>query len=88
MSNTPKTALIISILWPSFLTACGATAVFFTLFDPWSLQVPPPLDDLSRIGAYTVGFFLFWLLTATTSLITYYYQASNTRNTRDLENHG
>ena len=57
MSNTPKTALIISILWPSFLTACGATAVFFTLFDPWSLQVPPPLDDLSRIGAYTVGFF-------------------------------
>lgn len=74
MSNAgsiPTAQKIIAVLWPSFLTAGVATVVFFTAFDPWELDL---LGGATRLGAYTAGFFLFWLLTATTSLLTMYFQ--------------
>ena len=51
------------IVWPSFLAAGVAEVVFFTVFDPADLEV-------GRLAAYTVGFFLFWLLAATSSTLT------------------
>jgi hypothetical protein len=51
------------IVWPSFLAAGVAEVVFFTLFDPDELEI-------GRLAAYTVGFFLFWLLAATSSTLT------------------
>jgi hypothetical protein len=51
------------IVWPSFLAAGVAEVVFFTLFDPSDFEI-------GRLAAYTVGFFLFWLLAATSSTLT------------------
>lgn len=58
MANVNVTQRIVSILWPSFITAGIATIVFFTAFDPSIIFID---YDISRLGAYTVGFFIFWL---------------------------
>jgi hypothetical protein len=70
----PTIQKVIAILWPSFLTAGVATVLFFTAFDPVVLLADTRFADLSRLGAYTVGFFLFWLLTASSCLLTCYFQ--------------
>jgi hypothetical protein len=72
-SSLPRVQRVSAILWPSFLLSVVATGVFFSLFDPYELfscQGEPPL---SRIGAYSIGFFLFWLLTASSSGLTVYF---------------
>jgi len=74
MPDTPKIQRVIAVLWPSFLTAGVATILFFTAFDPSALLIDTPFADASRLGAYTVGFFLFWLLTASSCILTCYFQ--------------
>lgn len=74
MQDTPRIQKIIAILWPSFLTAGLATVLFFTAFDPHTLLLDTAYADLSRLGAYTIGFFLFWLLTGSSCLLTCYFQ--------------
>lgn len=74
MQETPRIQRIIAILWPSFLTAGLATVLFFTAFDPQTLLLDTPFSDLSRLGAYTIGFFMFWLLTGSSCLLTCYFQ--------------
>ena len=54
-------------------TAGLATALFFTAFDPRELLIHTRYADISRLGAYTVGFFLFWLLTAASCMLTCYF---------------
>jgi hypothetical protein len=73
-AEIPASQRIIGILWPSFLTAAAATVVFFALFDPVELLAYTDFADSSRVGVYTVGFFLFWLLTTTSSTLTSYFQ--------------
>ena len=73
MNSTPTIQRIIAVLWPSFLTAGLATVLFFTAFDPRMMLIDTPFADLSRTGAYTIGFFLFWLLTAGSSLLAVYF---------------
>lgn len=71
----PMPQKVIAILWPSFLIAGVATVFFFTAFDPLEIalcisgQAP-----VSRLGAYTLGFFLFWLLTSVSSALTCYFR--------------
>jgi hypothetical protein len=72
-----KRQILIAVLWPSLLTAGCATVGFFTLFDPWSLVVPAPLDSLSRTGAYSVGFFIFWAITTVSSYFSCYFYRTN-----------
>ena len=78
MSDTreqiPKVQRCISVLWPSFLVAGAATVLFFTAFDPHELLRETRFADASRLGAYTIGFFLFWLLTASACALTCYFQ--------------
>ena len=75
----------IAVLWPSFLVAGAATVIFFTLFDP--MEIGAPGNDgigLDRLGAYTIGFFLFWILMALSSLLTIYFmQPCNGRTDGD-----
>lgn len=67
---------MISILWPSFLIAGAADMLFFTLFDPMQfLYREESLFD-SRLAAYTVGFFLFWLMGIGSSALTCFFQRS------------
>ena len=62
-----KTALW--ILWPSFLVACVAEVLFFSLFDPLDFPLFDPLG-LSRRAGYSIGFFLFWAIAAGSSALT------------------
>jgi hypothetical protein len=61
-----------AILWPSFFAAGVATMVFFALVDPLELRdMTFPEFQISRGVGYTLGFFMFWLATASSSLFTW-----------------
>lgn len=70
------------ILWPSFIVAGIAEAVFFTLFDPMEMRVFGEPPGLSRITVYSLGFFLFWLFAAGSSALTRFFQRSATEINR------
>ncbi len=57
------------VLWPSFLIAGATSATVFALVDPLDIQFLGYLQ-VSRQGAYAVGFFLFWLMSALSSALT------------------
>ena len=60
-----------SIVWPSFFAAGVATMVFFAIVDPIDLaQITWPKVEISRQAGYTLGFFMFWLCTASACLFT------------------
>ena len=61
-----------AILWPSFFAAGVATMVFFAFVDPIELgNMTFPRVPLTRGLGYTIGFFMFWLATASSSLFTW-----------------
>ncbi len=71
--------ILIATLWPSFMVAIAATGLFFSAFDPQTLY-PFDLDvAVSTLGAYTIGFFVFWILAAVSSAITVYFTLTNCR---------
>ena len=70
MQEIPVIQRVVAILWPSFITAGIATILFFTAFDPSIVFVD---YDISRLGAYSVGFFIFWLYGAVTCMATCYF---------------
>jgi hypothetical protein len=60
-----------AILWPSFFAAGVATMVFFAIFDPEELlHLARPDASVGRGVGYTLGFFAFWIATASASLFT------------------
>lgn len=68
----PLVQRIGAILWPSFFAACVATMVFFAFVDPIALRdMTFPDLPISRVTGYSVGFFMFWLATASSSLFTW-----------------
>ena len=69
----PRTQRIITVLWLSFLMAGMATGGFFSSIDPLELRYCVSFPEISRTGAYTVGFFLFWILTAASSLLAVFF---------------
>jgi len=60
----------IVILWASFLAAGVAEVLFFTLIDPGELYFLGRQVELGPLATYSIGFLLFWLLTATSSAFT------------------
>jgi hypothetical protein len=71
--HMPVPQRIGAVLWISFLMAIVATGVFFSAIDPLALQYCVTFPEVSRMGAYTVGFLLFWLLTASSSLLAVFF---------------
>lgn len=67
-------ARLIHILWPSFLVALAAEIVFAALFDPAQLAYRGQTLTESRVGAYTIAFFVFWALGMASSALTCYFQ--------------
>jgi hypothetical protein len=68
------------VVWVSFLAAAVATMVFFATIDPEILSGYNTLGwHISRETGYALGFFGFWLLTATTSLLTIFLVRSEHR---------
>ena len=68
------TQRLIWILWPSFIVGGIAEVLFFTAFDPLEIGACLGADSVNRTAVYTVGFFLLWLLTLSSSLLTLYFQ--------------
>lgn len=67
---------LIPILWPSFLVAGLADLVFIALFDPLEMLYRGEAHIEQRLGVYSVGFFVFWLLGISSSALTCYFQRS------------
>lgn len=65
------------ILWPSFIVAGMAEAVFFTAFDPQELVIFGEPVTWSRIAVYSIGFFVLWAVTAATSSLTCFFQKTS-----------
>ena len=78
-SSIPLVQRVSAVLWPAFVCAGAATGVFFTFFDPITLLECEGEPPLSRMGAYTLGFFMFWLLCIVSSLGTAYFLAPQAR---------
>ncbi|MEZ5616084.1 MAG: hypothetical protein R3E35_12810 [Rhodocyclaceae bacterium] len=68
---------LIWILWPSFVVAGIAEAVFFTLIDPQELYLFGEPVVFSPIATYSIGFFAFWALCAASSTFTCFIQRSS-----------
>ena len=64
----PLPARIGAVLWLSFLLAGAATGVFFSVLDPDAIAPCLPFPEVSRTAAYSIGFFLFWLLTSASGI--------------------
>lgn len=64
------------VLWPSFLVAGIAEAVFFTVVDPQTLYLFGEPVEYSEIATYSIGFFGFWLVGAGSSLMTLFFLRS------------
>lgn len=63
---------VIGVLWPSFVVAGIAEALFFTVIDPQELYFFGAPVQFSRLATYSIGFFCFWAITAVSSLFTLY----------------
>ena len=59
-----------TVLWPAFLGAALADAVLFTLIDPETIMLFGVHSGVSRPSAYTVGFFVFWVIIIAASVTT------------------
>ena len=70
----PMMQKVIAVLWPSFIMAGVATIIFFTAFDPDVILMASGYPEIGRLAGYSAGFFLFWLLTASSCLLTCYFQ--------------
>ena len=55
-------SMLMVVLWPAFLMACVATGLFFSLVDPMELFILDERVHVHILGAYTIGFFVFWIL--------------------------
>lgn len=66
----PAPYRLITVLWLSFVMAACATLAFYFSFNPDELLFCSRLPWDSPRAFYTVTFILFWLLTASSSLLT------------------
>lgn len=61
-----------AVLWPSFFAAGVATMVFFAFVDPLELRdMTFASVAITRGLGYSIGFFMFWIATASSSLFTW-----------------
>ena len=66
-----------AVLWPAFLGAAPADAVLFTLIDPDTIMLFGVHSGVSRPSAYTVGFFVFWIIMIAASVTTLWLYEDN-----------
>jgi hypothetical protein len=61
-----------AILWPSFLMAGVADGVFFSLVNPQELYLLGKEVAYPPLATYSIGFFAFWAICATSSTLTHF----------------
>ena len=85
-SPRPLAQRIGAILWPSFFAAGVCTMVFFAFVDPVVMRdMTFPDMPMTRGLGYTVGFFMFWAATASSSLFTWLLLRPSSRFNRRLD---
>ncbi len=60
---------IMSVLWPSFLTAGVLEMLVFGLVDPLEAGSLGKYPEMSRQTVYALGFGVFWLITTVSSAL-------------------
>ena len=85
VAELPRVQRLSAVLWPSFLLAGAATVVFFALIDPVAMLDCQGTPPLSRTTAYSLGFFLFWLLTCGASAATLYFLSTRVPPPKRIE---
>lgn len=83
-----KIQIGIAILWPSFLIAAVVTGLFFSAFDPEYLFPFNSDTEVSTLGVYTIGFFLFWFISALSGIGTLYFSLTNEALTKNHSDPG
>lgn len=58
------------IIWPAFMIAGIATAALIAIVDPGQVRLGGLPLELPTLGVYSVGFMMFWILAALSSLVT------------------
>ncbi|MFK7964849.1 MAG: hypothetical protein AB8C46_12880 [Burkholderiaceae bacterium] len=71
------------VLWPAFMGAAMSVGLFFSAIDPLQIELVGLSIVSSRPAAYTLGFFLFWMLFVVSGTITWFL--ANTDNQRIIE---
>ena len=74
---------VIWVLWPAFIAAGIAEVVFFTVIDPRQLYLLGQPVDLPSLATYSIGFLMFWLICAGSSLMTYFMLPARLKNALD-----
>lgn len=69
---------LMMVLWPAFLMSIVAVGVFFSMIDPHELDVVGMHLADSRDAAYTIGFFVFWVLFTLGCSLTYFLSNTTT----------
>ena len=83
--SRPLAQRVGAVLWPSFFPARVATMVFFAFIDPLQLRDATFPDwAMTRELGYTLGFFMFWLATSSSSLFTWILLRPSSRFNRAL----
>jgi hypothetical protein len=69
--DRPAGRFLMQVLWPAFLVAVIAEGLFFSMVDPQHLELLGFSIADDRRSAYTIGFFLFWVLFSLSSGLTW-----------------
>jgi hypothetical protein len=68
---------VIWVLWPSFAVAGVAEVLLLLAIDPADLRLFGEVVVTSRLGVYSVGFFVLWGLCAASSMTTCFFQRTS-----------
>ena len=74
MTASERVQRLVRMLWPGFVVAAVAEAIFFTVFDPFELHFFGAPLELSRMAIYTMGFFGFWGLGVAASMLSQFLE--------------
>jgi len=74
---------VIWVLWPAFIAAGIAEVVFFTVIDPKQLYLLGEAVELPDMATYSIGFLLFWLMCAGSSLMSWFMLPQNIKTALD-----
>lgn len=65
------------VLWPAFMGAAMSVGLFFSAIDPLEIEVVGVNLASSRQAAYTIGFFMFWMLFIVSGTVTWFLANSD-----------
>ncbi len=80
-------ATVGAVLWPAFLGAAVGDAILFSVIDPEAVEWFGAHVDLSRQGAYTIGFFVLWFLIVGASFVSVWLYAGSDEQRRNTSYH-